>query len=189
MSNESTSILPFNPYPVFITTRLRLRKLGARDKSAIFALRSDEEVRRYLNRPLFTEQKQAVEFVDFICSGIEKEQWWYWAITLGEEDELIGTICLWNIAADQSSAEIGFELLPDYQRKGIMNEALTAIIQFAFSQCQFSKIEGTTNSQNIPSIKLLERHGFRRLPKTADEETADGTIISLYSLVLINQEI
>ena len=36
--------------------------------------------------------------------------------------EMIGSICLWNFTDNQKSAEIGYDLSPKYQRKGIMNE-------------------------------------------------------------------
>ena len=57
-------------------------------------------------------------------------------------------------------AEIGYLLHPDYQQKGIMDEALKAVIKYGFETMQLHSIEANVNPANAASMKLLEKNGF-----------------------------
>ena len=60
-------------------------------------------------------------------------------------------------------------LHPDFQAKGIMNEALLAVIKFGFEIMKVNTIDAEVDPNNIPSIKLLQRNGFvltREAPNT-----------------------
>jgi ribosomal-protein-alanine N-acetyltransferase len=51
------------------------------------------------------------------------------AITENGANQMIGSICLWNFQQTKT-AEVGFDLNPKFQGKGIMSELLKCIIQF-----------------------------------------------------------
>jgi len=152
--------LNFFPFPTLITERLRLRQLDLPDENEIFILRSDENVNKYLDRPRASSISDAREFINKINAGITRNESIFWVITTSQNNELIGTICLWNISIENSCAEIGFELLPCFQGKGIMQEALTSIINFGFDNMKLQAIEGYVHKDNNRSIKLLEKNSF-----------------------------
>jgi ribosomal-protein-alanine N-acetyltransferase len=85
-----------------------------------------------------------------------------WAITLKGKDQLIGTVLLWNIIKQERKAEIGYELNPLYQGKGVMQEALDIVIQYGLKSMELKIIEAYTHKYNQRSIKLLQRKGFTR---------------------------
>jgi ribosomal-protein-alanine N-acetyltransferase len=114
----------FTPFPVLKTARLTLRQLGSSDDKEIFALRSNDNVNKYLDRKRSKSIDDAKNFIQTINENIQRSDSIYWAITLNGTDKLIGTICLFDFSEDHSKAEIGFELLPHFQGKGIMQEAL-----------------------------------------------------------------
>ncbi|HEY4325839.1 MAG TPA: GNAT family N-acetyltransferase [Mucilaginibacter sp.] len=140
------------------TSRLRLRKLVLSDAAQLELLRSDERVNRYLDRPASTSYAEAVQFVNKILAADS----YYWVINLKNETKLIGTVCFWNLDYENSVVEIGYELLPEFHGKGIMMEALPAVIAYNLDHLQFDTIIATTHSENIPSIKLLENNDFKR---------------------------
>jgi len=70
----------------------------------------------------------AIDFINRINAGIAKGDWVYWAITLLGNPKLVGTICLWNISKANYVAEVGYELHPDFQGKGIAQDALAKVI-------------------------------------------------------------
>src|SRR5437868_14158701 len=92
--------------------RLILRKLEDSDVTGIFALRSDPQVNRYINRQAPTEIREAKAFMEKVRKGVAAGESYYWAITLKEDPQLIGTICVWNLSADRKTAELGYELSP-----------------------------------------------------------------------------
>ena len=106
----------FTPFPILKTDRLILRQLVNTDDNEIFALRSDENVNRYLGRQPSKSIEDAKSFIQTINENVKNNNSIYWAISLG--DKLIGTICLFEFSDDIAKAEIGYELLPSYQGKG-----------------------------------------------------------------------
>jgi len=164
----------FTEFPVLITDRLRLRKLAHEDAAQVFLLRSDDSVNRYLDRPKAHSIEDAVLFIQKICGFIDNGQSFYWAIELKEDSKFLGSVTLFNFSEDHSSAEIGYEILPSFQGKGYMHEALQAVIAFAFETAGFTKIEAVTVPGNISSWRLLEKNNFSRDKKAEQQFEADG---------------
>jgi ribosomal-protein-alanine N-acetyltransferase len=85
-----------------------------------------------------------------------------WAITYKPSPTLIGTICYWNIMKEHFRAEVGYLLHPMEQGKGIMQEALSAVLNYGFELLKLHSVEANVNPNNVSSIKLLERNRFVR---------------------------
>lgn len=85
---------------------------------------------------------------------------YYWVICLKDQDSPIGSICYWNLDPARNLAELGYELNPDWQSKGYMQEALEALIQFDFTKLGFRVITALTHPDNLASVRILERCGF-----------------------------
>ncbi len=156
------------PFPEIITTRLRLRKLTAQDAPDILTLRSDASVGKYLSRPQTRNLVEAATFIDKINAGIDHNNWFYWALSNKENNVFLGTICLWQFSDDGRKAETGYEMLPKYQGKGYMREALGAILEYAFEKLNLQTVEAYTHKDNAASTRLLEKCGFRLTPQTAE---------------------
>jgi [ribosomal protein S5]-alanine N-acetyltransferase len=158
----------FTPFPVLKTERLTLRQLISSDDNEIFALRSDDNVNKYLDRKRSKSIDDARNFIQTINENIQRNDSIYWAITLSGIDKLIGTICLFDFSNESSKAEIGYELLPGFQGKGIMQEAISIVIKFGFHHVGLNSIEAYTHSENEGSTRLLEKLDFKR--HSADDE-------------------
>ena len=158
----------FTPFPVLKTDRLILRQLVSSDDNEIFALRSDNNVNKYLDRGPSKSIDDAKTFIQTISENIQKNDSIYWAIALNSTDKLIGTICLFDFSDDNLKAEIGYELLPDFQGNGIMQEAALRVIQFGFQHVGLNSIVAYTHSENQSSTRLLEKLNFKR--QSADDD-------------------
>ena len=152
----------FTQFPVLKTERLTLRQLTSSDDKEIFALRSDDNVNKYLDRKPSKSIDDAKNFIQTINENIQRNNSIYWAITLNGTDKLIGTICLFDFSKDNLKAEIGYELLPDFQGKGIMQEATSKVIDFGVQHIGLNSIEAYTHSENQNSTRLLEKLNFKR---------------------------
>jgi ribosomal-protein-alanine N-acetyltransferase len=154
--------LNFTPFPDLKTERLHLRQLKKEDANEIFVLRSDESVNEFIDRQKAKTIEDALQHIDKVNSGINNNESILWAITLKDDPVLIGTICLWNIVKEKDCAEIGYELLPQFQGMGIMQEALSKVLAYGFENLKFKTIEAWLNTDNLRSIKLLEKNNFTR---------------------------
>lgn len=152
----------FTPFPVLTTERLTLRQLISSDDKEIFALRSDDNVNKYLDRKPGKSIDDAKNFIQTINENIQKNDSIYWVITLNGTNKLIGTICLFEFSNDNLKAEIGYELLPAFQGKGIMQEATSKVIDFGIQHIGLNSIEAYTHSENQSSTRLLKKLNFKR---------------------------
>lgn len=151
-------------FATLFTNRLQLRPLTITDCEAIFGVRSNDFVNQYLDRPACITSEDALLFIKNIQQDIIKQKCMYWAICFNRNNNLIGTICLFDFSADQQTAEIGFELLPPFQGKGYMQEALAAILTLGFEVLKIQTISAVAHIDNYPSIHLLEKNNFTRFP-------------------------
>ena len=178
----------FSPFPTLQTERLILRKLSLDDAEEIFFLRSDEEVNRYLDRKKANDLDDALAFINRVNIGIANDKWMYWAVCFKDNPKLIGTLCLWNLNEDENKAEVGYELVPESQGKGIAKEALSIVVEFGFETLKLDKIEAYTHKENLASIKLLGKLNFVR---DLDEErkieySVENPKTTVYSLRKMN---
>ncbi len=161
-----------NPFPILTTERLVLRKLTLNDEQAIFTLRTDKEINKYLDRPICNAIEDARKFIQAVNENIDTNKALYWAITLANNNVLVGTICLFGFSKEHKNCEIGFELLPSYQSQGTMTEAVEKVMYYAFNTLQVETIEAFVHQNNQPSIKLLEKFSFINSHKTDAENPA-----------------
>jgi len=174
-------MLNLTPFSELETERLVLRQLKSSDAEDQFMLRSSPEVGRYIARDLQTDVSQSEKFIEDRNEDIAQNKIMYWAITLKDETRLIGTICLWNFAEDNSVAEVGYDLKPEFQKKGIMSEALKAVVSYGFKELKFSRIEAFTQKENSSSKSLLTNNQFQLHPTRIDEGFPENIIFELYS--------
>lgn len=73
--------------------------------------------------------------------------------------EIIG-FCKCEIEIPKVRADFSYDLSPKYWNKGIMTEALSAIMNFTFNSLNVNRIEATVSTENIASIRLLEKLDF-----------------------------
>ncbi len=160
----------FYPFPLLTTERLVLRELEPTDDKAILALRSNETVNRYLDREPTKDLIAAQQFITTVNNGIANAEGLYWGIASREDLHVIGTICLYNFDMENQSVEIGYELHPSWQGKGIMHEAMNAVIQFVFDKMHAQLINATVATENKASIQSLLRHGFKDISREGIHE-------------------
>jgi len=156
-----------NPFPKLSTARLLLRQLQLSDANEIFLLRADDSVNAFIDRQKATSIDDATAFIKQIIAIQNNSQGLMWAITLQHDPKLIGTIGIYNIVKEKAEAEIGYELLPQYQGKGIMPEALKTAIKFGLETLKLKTIVAEPRADNLRSINLLEKCGFTKTDETA----------------------
>lgn len=121
----------------------------------------------------------AIAHIQLLNDNLKTDKAISWGITTKESNDLIGSICLWNFSEDKKTAEVGYDLDPEFQGKGIMSEALKAVLDFGFNQRGFETIEAYTDYRNISSKKLLKLHGFIPSEDKKDVDNQDNRVYYL----------
>ena len=153
-------VLNFNPFPQISTQRLLLRAVSPSDANEIIAIRSNKETMKYIDRPLTVSTEDALQLIKKIIDHAAANEAITWAITLQNNNSLIGTIGFWKIDKEHHRAEIGYLLHSGHHQKGIMQEALSAVLDFGFTNMQLHSVEANINPANEASKKLLEKNKF-----------------------------
>ena len=87
-----------------------------------------------------------------------------WAICLKEDPEqVIGDISIVEMDEIDSSCEVGYILGKNYWGRGMMTEAMTAVLDFCFTQAGFQKIRARYASLNPASGRVMEKAGMSYL--------------------------
>ena len=149
--------LHFNPFPFLETERLVLRQITLNDAKDLFALRTDMNVMRYIDRPIpkvIGDVETLINNMNDLTMRIQ------WSIELKENKKFLGTIGYHRIEKENYRAEVGYMLHPDYWNTGLMSEALKVVIDFGFDKIKFHSIEANINPANEISRKILKKFGF-----------------------------
>ncbi|NRF37635.1 GNAT family N-acetyltransferase [Pedobacter foliorum] len=172
----------FSVFPALTTSRFVLRKLSLDDAAVIYQLRSDIEVARLTGKKPFTSLDEAFTYINRIENLINANECIFWGIAYQDTEALIGAICLWNFDLPEETVEVGYELLPQFQNKGIMAEVLSCVVAYGFDTMGAKAIMAFPSSENPGSVKLLEKKGFKQAPDHYKHTHADVAGMLTYIL-------
>lgn len=147
------------PIPILETPRLRLRPLCVGDGRRIQALFPHPEIVEYMAAaiPWPYPADGAARFLEITLPKMESGRQYDWAITLKEAGDglLVGIISLYPHGDDSR----GFWIGQDYQRRGLMTEAVAAVNDFAFDVLGMPHLTLNNAEPNLGSHRLKEAWG------------------------------
>ena len=170
--------------PKLLTERLVLREIKGNDIFGYYEILSEPETMKLFGGPLLTNDLDIKDFVQRIRFERDKGISYFWTITLREEKEFVGFIRLLSYNSeyyDASFSSIGehkfdseflknidrangwelvYALIKIQRNKGIMSEAVGAVLEFCNAE-NLSPIYAKVNSMtNIATVKVLRHHKF-----------------------------
>ena len=147
------------PPESLLTERLHLRKPRKEDASLILAAYAqDPEVTRYLTFRPHRDLNDTREAVERFLEGWRTGKSFCWLIFTRDDEKLIGAIA----AREDQGINLGYLLARPFWRSGFMSEALTAIVDWAFTQPSVLRVWALCDLENEASARLLERNGFNQ---------------------------
>lgn len=150
----------FTPFPTLSTERLVLRQMNEADAEALFLLRSNPEIMRFIPRPIAQSVTDSVQLIQTLAEASSRNESITWGICQKNDQTVIGTIGYVRMAKEHHRAEVGYLLHTGYQGRGIMHEALTEVVRYGFEEMRLHSIEAIIHPQNSASAHVLERAGF-----------------------------
>lgn len=169
---------PFTPFPLLSTPRFQLRQFTTQDLPMVFAGLSNPEVIKYYGisfETLEATQEQLDWFNNLETTGTGI----WWAICDKEQGTFVGAGGFHDINHVHKKAEVGFWLLPDFWRQGIMSEVMPCLLQFAFEELKLHRVEGFVDHQNQACKLALDRLNFNYEGTMRDCEVKDEAFLSV----------
>ena len=78
-----------------------------------------------------------------------------------QNGELIGVVGLDSCVHLHRSCELGYWLRREYTGRGLMTESADACVRFAFERMGMHRIRCAAATDNVPSLRVIARLGFR----------------------------
>ena len=174
--------------PTINASRVSLRWITEADVDAFYAIYSNPEVMRYWSTPPLADRSAALKLIREIHDHFHAHEILKWGIVLQSDDTLIGSTTLFNLNFDSRRAEIGYALGRAYWGRGYMNEALQALLAYAFETLDLRRIEADVDPRNTASLRTVERLGFQREGFLRERWQVNGEIQDAYFYGLLRQE-
>lgn len=143
--------------PVLETQRLLLRGVGIADVSDLHAIYGDPEVMRYASDPAFTRASEYVQTVASIERYLRDDQGIEWGIVVKSSSVMVGVVGLHNFEGMQ--AEVGCLLARAVWGRGLMREAVLAVMEFA-PGIGLTRLNAEIDAGNARSEGLFAGLGF-----------------------------
>lgn len=180
--------MPIQPFPVLHTKRLTLRQAGVADVLPLLRIMQDPEVLRYYGMPpLETEQAALAEIVWF-NQVFEQGAGIRWVIARRDTPDYIGDIGFFKHEKQHARAEVGYRLVHSCWGQGLMTEALTAAVEYGFTQMALNRIEAMADPRNGATLRVLDKVGFVREGLLREYEIEQGQPVDLVMLSLLRRE-
>lgn len=138
------------------------------EEQLIKYLRNDNSLEEELNvskspRKIPANVKEFIENTLLFNANRNKINFLYitfWTIISKVEDKMVGDLCFKGEPNKAGEIEIGYGIYPQFQNKGIMTEAIGAMIKWAKTQPKVKAIIAEIVQSNFASIKALEKNNF-----------------------------
>ena len=179
----------FDDPPVLRTDRLVLRAITESDGDALFDIFADDEVTEHYAWDRFTTVTQGHELAARSVDQRRRHEALRWGLVLaGSSDIIIGTCGYTRWNTDHRYAIVGYDLNRSYWHRGLMSEALTAVLRWGFEHLAVHRMEASVLAGNTASVALLERAGFHREGMQRERVLHRGSFRDLWLYGLLHRE-
>lgn len=151
----------FDPLSI-VTRRLILRPARMRDAEDMYDYSKDPEVAKHVLWDAHLSIRETRAVLRRMIRDYHYAPPFTYVIEFREESRVIGTIGLMNISRPNCSAEIGYSLNRKYWNRGLMTEALQAMLKYCFEELKLNRIEAQHEVENPASGAVMRHAGMRR---------------------------
>jgi [ribosomal protein S5]-alanine N-acetyltransferase len=171
-------------FPELETERFSLREIVPADAEDLYRIFSDEETMRYWSSRPYTTIDQARRLVDGISKLVRDGAGIHWGITLRGDNRLIGKCGYNEWRKAHRRGDISYIVAREQWGKGVVSEAMCAVLDFGFDQMNLHSVEAGVTPGNDGSTRMLQKLGFRleghlRESYLAEDVFVDSLIYSL----------
>jgi [ribosomal protein S5]-alanine N-acetyltransferase len=148
-------------FPDLPTPHLRLRRLRWEDADDIFAYASDPQVTPYLIWETHQSLDDTRDFLERTLQSYRDGGHPVWGIEHLADKKIIGTCGLAELALRHGRGEVGYVIARPYWRRGLMTEALHAVLAYCFDVLRLNRIEARCDVENAGSWRVMEKVGMK----------------------------
>lgn len=146
---------------ILSTARLTISHFTFEDAPFIVQLLNTDGWKRFISNSGINSVPVARIYLQrSVISSYEYNGYGLYKVSLTKTGETIGMCGIVN-RPTLDAPDLGFAILPEHGHKGYTFEASTAILQHARRDLGFQSVLAITTADNVFSIKLLQKLGFK----------------------------
>ncbi|WP_139487911.1 GNAT family N-acetyltransferase [Brevibacillus dissolubilis] len=152
-------------FPTLETERFILREMTAEDAADLYSYYNDPELTKFLDWFGPSSVEHAEELIAYWRQQFEEDTFMRFGIASKEDNKIIGTIPINPVRGPfrwRLPIVLGYELSREHWNKGIMTEALQAVIPYVFETLNNHRIIAEVVPDNHSSLRVLEKLGFEK---------------------------
>lgn len=161
---------------VLHTHRLTLRPLMQSDAHAIYDIFSEPEMLCFWSTAAWSTVQQAEEMIARDLKALPLGEMLRLGIVENATKKLIGNCSLFEFSEPCRRAELGYGMTHAAWGHGLMHEALSALIDYAFDELDLIRIQAFIDPANTRSAHSLERLGCIKEGHLRQHGTSNGKI-------------
>ncbi|WP_163708774.1 GNAT family N-acetyltransferase [Mangrovibacterium lignilyticum] len=167
-------------YKSFETERLFIRPTTEEDATLVLALLNTPNWLKHIgDRQVYTVDDARNYIKERMLPQLERLGFGTYTMIRKSDQAKIGTCGLFD-REGLNGVDIGYALLPEYERQGYVIEAAERIKQAAFDDFSFTVLYAITTHQNVASQRILEKLGMHY--ETVVRLEGDPEELRLYEL-------
>ena len=144
------------------TRRLILRQIEIRDVEDMFNnWASDSEVTKFLTWPPHASLEVTKKTVENWVDSYSDPAFYNWAIELKGEGIVVGSISTVRMNESVESADIGYCMGKAWWGRGIMAEALSAVVDYLFAEVDLNRVAACHDKNNPNSGRVMDKAGMQ----------------------------
>lgn len=140
------------------TERLIMRPLAESDVDKIFAMRSDEDIMRFIRKP--QGRDESLDWIKLVSARWDTEKLGFCAVIEKETDKFLGWCGIWRLQ-ETDELEVGYAIEKAYWGKGFATEAAEKFMQYAFEKLKTEKLVAVARPENTASRRVMEKLGMQ----------------------------
>ncbi|OXB99427.1 MULTISPECIES: GNAT family N-acetyltransferase [Bacillus] len=161
------------------TQRLYLRQMKASDSLSMFKIWSDPDITKFMNISNFTDESQAKDMIQFLNELAQNNKAIRFTIIEKESNHIIGSCGYNSLDFENSKTGIGYDISKKFWGKGYAPEAISSLLDYAFTHLKLYRVEAKVEPANVNSIKVLEKLNFTFEGTLRKSEKSAGKLIDL----------
>lgn len=155
------------------TPRLILKSITPALIHELFNTKSKEEIKSYFG----FDDTGFEHYKDMHEKGMETHRISIFVFLLidKESGQPIGECGFHTWNTTHNRAEVFYNMRDEsFKQKGLMTEALKAVLEFGFTELKLHRVEALLDPMNEPSLKLLLRYGFTKEGTMREDYVVNG---------------
>jgi [ribosomal protein S5]-alanine N-acetyltransferase len=168
------------------TKKLLLRQLHESDFPTLVRELNNYNITRNTGRvPYPYSLQDAVDYLQFV-KGLSSKSCVRALTRPSSPEKLLGVVA-YLFSAEKDDAELGYWLIESEWGKGLMSEAVGAMVGHAFGVTNIEKLIATFQIENPASGRVLQKAGFNEIGQSMNFSKAQGKEVAVTNMTLTKE--